>query len=117
MTSEHTREDDLWSALEAHEAAVKRSVESFGAVEAAFDRAVDAFDGDEEALGELERIGRALETHERRLEALVETLDERKGALRRAETDDPGGLAATMERARRRARQEPQPPGGDREQP
>lgn len=106
--SDHELGGRIQRTLEAHESAVKESIESLGTVERRLEEAADAVD---EATA-LEDLGRALERHEERLERVVRTLDEHKKPLRELD-DDPGELAAAMERARQRARVESTASGTD----
>lgn len=113
-----TPDDDIGAAvlstLEGQELAVKRSIESFGDLETAFERAVSELENEEAALEPLEQLGKALEMHESRLERVVEALDDHKRVLRRLDDHDGDALTEAMERARRRARQETGPPSPDR---
>lgn len=107
----------LAETLDAHELAVKRSVESLGDLQAELGAVADDI-ADDEIRDRLANLGRYLETHESRLEAVVETLDDHKSVVRSLDTGDRSALAETMERARRRARQESKPPTpGDHEEP
>lgn len=110
MSSDEQFGAELHSTLEGHETAVKRSAESFGQIEAAFERVVSGFEDDDAALELLEPLGRALEAHESQLETVVETLDDHKRVLRQADDRGQEELAEALERARRRARQESGPP-------
>lgn len=108
MTPNET-EDATERSLEDHERAVKRSLASLGSLEDRFHDVVDeATQADRERL---EPLGRALETHVERLETLVRTLDDHKRAFRDEEGGGSDPLGPAVERARRRARQEPTPPG------
>jgi len=98
-------------SLEEHERAVKRSLASLGTLEERFQDAVDS--ASDEQRERLEPFGRALETHIDRLETLVRTLDDHKRTFRDEEGGSPDPLGPAVERARRRARQEPTPPGSD----
>lgn len=109
MTDTDADGQGLHETLEEHELAVKRAVESMGELQAEL-RAVAADEDGEEATRRLADLGRRLETHEDRLEALVETLDEHKRVLRRVGGAERDALAEARARARRRARQESGPP-------
>lgn len=102
-------------SLEEHERAVKRSLASLGTIEERFQDAVEA--ASDEQREPLEPLGRALETHVDRLETLVRTLDDHKRSFRDEDGEGTDPLGPAVERARRRARQEPTPPssgdGGD----
>lgn len=111
MNETNSGAERLQQTLEEHERAVKRSVESLGELQTELRRAAADLE-DERAAETLAEIGRRLETHESSMETVVETLDEHKRVLRRADTADRTALADAMERARRRARQEPEPPNG-----
>jgi len=108
MGDTNTDAERLQRTLEDHELAVKQAVESLGELQAELEEAATNVD-DDRVSDQLADLGRRLETHEHRLEAVVETLDEHKDAVRGIDAtgDD---LAQAMERARRRARQESEPP-------
>lgn len=113
----------MWQSLERQEAAVKEAITSVGEVEGELKAAVEALNEVEAADGTVETgdlraaigdVGRALEIHEDRLETVIRRLNEHKGVVRRADDVGDEQLARAMAEARRQARQEADPSGGDR---
>lgn len=98
MTDDAT-DTGLEETLEQHELAVKRALESLGALERTFQEGVES--SSKEELSRLEPVGRALEVHVDRLESVVTTLDDHKALIRE---DD--GVSATYTDALERARQQ-----------
>lgn len=99
---------ELQQTLEAHEREIKRALESLGRVQEALKRAATE-STDDDARDRLTAVGRRLERHENHLQAVVETLDEHKRAIRRIDSADRTALKEAMEKARHQARQETHP--------
>jgi hypothetical protein len=95
----NTDRTDLEETLESHEAAVKRALESLGELQQAVGDGTETLP--EAHRESLIAVGKALETHEQRLETVVETLNDHKGQVGGA--DGASALGERLERERQRA--------------
>lgn len=117
MPSNDNTDPDIDQAHETHERKIKRSLESFGSVEENFQDVVEAVESDRDPMRDLEALGKSIENLGTELESLIRSFDELK---RLSQQDDSStqGYRQAIEKARRRARQEPTPNGkNDHESP